>query len=242
MPRLPLARLIRDREPPTTTLIFCSVDPCVLACARPSRDRARPCLGERLASRMAAVRRRCADRRHPPPDDRDGSSPIVRSDSGDKLAERGACAMGMVPERSPGLPSDARTVPSLNERSSSSSSSGCSSKREGRGASSCSRGQPGSASHACSCGMRGGGALGLQVLRARGGELERDFSYGVVRQLFEPRLAALSQDERAQLLVGAARSGCAALRVRRGRGFAHRRGGRLLQDAARAFLADREPR
>ena len=32
--------------------------------------------------------------------------------------------------------------------------------------------------------------LGVQVLRARGGELERDFSYGVVRQLFETRLAS----------------------------------------------------
>jgi DNA-binding CsgD family transcriptional regulator len=48
-------------------------------------------------------------------------------------------------------------------------------------------------------------ARGLQVLRARGGELERDFSYGVVRQLFEPRLAAAGEDERVRLLVGAAR-------------------------------------
>ena len=44
----------------------------------------------------------------------------------------------------------------------------------------------------------GAEALGLQVLRARGGELERDFSYGVVRQLFEPRLAACGEDERAR--------------------------------------------
>ena len=51
----------------------------------------------------------------------------------------------------------------------------------------------------------GAEALGLQVLRARGGELERDFSYGVVRQLFEPRLAACGEDERERLLVGAAR-------------------------------------
>ena len=46
--------------------------------------------------------------------------------------------------------------------------------------------------------------VGFQVLRARGGELERDFSYGVVRQLFETRLAACSDDERARLLAGAA--------------------------------------
>jgi DNA-binding CsgD family transcriptional regulator len=48
-------------------------------------------------------------------------------------------------------------------------------------------------------------AHGVQVLRARGGELERDFSYGVVRQLFEARLTAQSEDERRRLLVGAAR-------------------------------------
>jgi DNA-binding CsgD family transcriptional regulator/Tfp pilus assembly protein PilF len=45
---------------------------------------------------------------------------------------------------------------------------------------------------------------GFQVLRARGGELERDFSYGVVRQLYEMRLAACEADERAALLAGAA--------------------------------------
>src|SRR4029079_1713467 len=31
---------------------------------------------------------------------------------------------------------------------------------------------------------------GLAVLRARGGELERDFAFGVVRQLFEPAVVA----------------------------------------------------
>jgi DNA-binding CsgD family transcriptional regulator/RecA/RadA recombinase len=45
---------------------------------------------------------------------------------------------------------------------------------------------------------------GMQVLSARGSELERAFSYGVVRQLFEPFLAHLSAEERAELLVGAA--------------------------------------
>ncbi len=48
-------------------------------------------------------------------------------------------------------------------------------------------------------------AAGFQLLRARGGELERGFSYGVVRQLFEARLAASEQEERAALLGGAAR-------------------------------------
>jgi tetratricopeptide (TPR) repeat protein len=45
---------------------------------------------------------------------------------------------------------------------------------------------------------------GLQVLGARGSELERAFSYGVARQLFEPLVASLAANERAELLEGAA--------------------------------------
>jgi DNA-binding CsgD family transcriptional regulator len=45
---------------------------------------------------------------------------------------------------------------------------------------------------------------GSEVLSARGSELERSFSYGVVRQLFEPFLASLPAEERAGLLSGAA--------------------------------------
>src|SRR2546426_11853766 len=45
---------------------------------------------------------------------------------------------------------------------------------------------------------------GTQVLAARGSELERSFSFGVVRQLFEPLLASLSEEERADALAGAA--------------------------------------
>jgi len=48
------------------------------------------------------------------------------------------------------------------------------------------------------------GEAGLVVLTARGGELEQDFAYGVVRQLFEPVLAAASSNERAELLEGPA--------------------------------------
>jgi DNA-binding CsgD family transcriptional regulator len=44
----------------------------------------------------------------------------------------------------------------------------------------------------------------LPLLSARGSELERSFSYGVVRQLFEPFLASLSPSERAELFTGAA--------------------------------------
>src|SRR5829696_9753671 len=47
-------------------------------------------------------------------------------------------------------------------------------------------------------------ALGLAVLHARGGELERDFGFGVVRQLLEPRVAGAGASERAELFAGAA--------------------------------------
>jgi DNA-binding CsgD family transcriptional regulator len=50
-----------------------------------------------------------------------------------------------------------------------------------------------------------GEADGFSVLAARGAELEREFSFGVVRQLFEPVLAAAGDDEREVLLAGAAR-------------------------------------
>jgi DNA-binding CsgD family transcriptional regulator len=43
---------------------------------------------------------------------------------------------------------------------------------------------------------------GFLVLRARGAELEREFAFGVVRQLVEPMLAAASDGERASLLTG----------------------------------------
>jgi class 3 adenylate cyclase/DNA-binding CsgD family transcriptional regulator len=43
----------------------------------------------------------------------------------------------------------------------------------------------------------------LEVVRARASELEHDFPFGVVRQLFEPVLFEASDDERAALLAGA---------------------------------------
>src|SRR5829696_8015467 len=45
---------------------------------------------------------------------------------------------------------------------------------------------------------------GMRVLRSRGTELERDFAFGVVRQLFEPLLAEASELERRDLLQAAA--------------------------------------
>ena len=46
--------------------------------------------------------------------------------------------------------------------------------------------------------------LGREVLRARGSELEAGFAFGVVRQLFERRLATAEEAERAALLAGTA--------------------------------------
>jgi DNA-binding CsgD family transcriptional regulator len=45
---------------------------------------------------------------------------------------------------------------------------------------------------------------GMTVLTARGGELERSFSFGVVLQLFEGELRAAGDEEREELLSGAA--------------------------------------
>jgi DNA-binding CsgD family transcriptional regulator len=47
-------------------------------------------------------------------------------------------------------------------------------------------------------------AKDLRVQRARASELERDFPFGVVRQLFEPVLFSAVEDERDRLLAGAA--------------------------------------
>lgn len=46
---------------------------------------------------------------------------------------------------------------------------------------------------------------GVRILRARGGELERDFPYGVVRQLFETTLRTADDELRDALLSGPAR-------------------------------------
>jgi DNA-binding CsgD family transcriptional regulator len=46
--------------------------------------------------------------------------------------------------------------------------------------------------------------LGREVLRARGSELEAGFAFGVVRQLFERRLASAKESERDALLAGPA--------------------------------------
>ncbi|HEX8104188.1 MAG TPA: AAA family ATPase, partial [Solirubrobacteraceae bacterium] len=47
-------------------------------------------------------------------------------------------------------------------------------------------------------------AAGVRVLRAAGAELERDFPFGIVRQLLEPALRACDERRRAELFEGAA--------------------------------------
>jgi len=54
--------------------------------------------------------------------------------------------------------------------------------------------------HATGCGS----SAGMRVLTARGGELEREFAYGVVRQLFEVLLASATPEDRERWLAGAA--------------------------------------
>jgi DNA-binding CsgD family transcriptional regulator len=50
-----------------------------------------------------------------------------------------------------------------------------------------------------------GGEAGMHVLHARGAELEREFPYGLVRQLFEQVLADADEGERRGLVSGAAK-------------------------------------
>ena len=53
-------------------------------------------------------------------------------------------------------------------------------------------------------GCRRAVAVGREVLRARGSELEEGFAFGVVRQLFERQLATAGESERKALLAGPA--------------------------------------
>ncbi len=52
--------------------------------------------------------------------------------------------------------------------------------------------------------LRDAQTSGIAVAAGRGSELEREFAFGVVRQLLEPVLAAASTQERAEMLAGAA--------------------------------------
>ena len=78
---------------------------------------------------------------------------------------------------------------------------------------------------------------GMRTLHARASELERSFTFGVVRQLFEPALFAASAEERDRWLSGAAGL-TRSMFEDAGRG--PRRV--LLRTPARPLLAVREPR
>jgi DNA-binding CsgD family transcriptional regulator/tetratricopeptide (TPR) repeat protein len=83
--------------------------------------------------------------------------------------------------------------------------------RAGRGRFIVVEGPPGIGKTAVLSAARREAAAGaMRVLRSRGTELEREFAFGVVRQLFEPVLADASHAEQAQLLQGAA-AGAAGL-------------------------------
>ena len=55
--------------------------------------------------------------------------------------------------------------------------------------------------------------MGMEVLRARGAELEAGFAFGVVRQVFERRLAEAASRERRALLMGPARAAWSLLQA-----------------------------
>src|SRR5206468_4284611 len=48
------------------------------------------------------------------------------------------------------------------------------------------------------------GAGGMRIARGRGGELERAFAFGTIRQILEPVVGAASPADRELLLAGAA--------------------------------------
>ncbi len=68
----------------------------------------------------------------------------------------------------------------------------------------------------------------LTVLSARGGELERDYPFGVMRQLYEPLLARCDDRERSRLLGGAAEPGAWALGLGDGHSATHAAGFAVL--------------
>jgi DNA-binding CsgD family transcriptional regulator len=67
-------------------------------------------------------------------------------------------------------------------------------------------------------------ADGLRVLSARGGELEHEYAFGVIRQLFEPLMHRVSVATRERLLSGAAAPAAAMLGLGEPRGGANAAG------------------
>ena len=81
---------------------------------------------------------------------------------------------------------------------------------------------------------------GFEVLLARSADLEQEFAYGVVRQLFEPLLASLPPQERDEVLAGTAGL---SERLFGDEELTGATGGRrLVRGHARALLARGQPR
>ena len=84
--------------------------------------------------------------------------------------------------------------------------------REGRGGAALVEGPAGIGKTAVLAALRdAAGGHGVGVLRARGALLEREFAFGVVRQLLEQRLATMDAADRDEVLHGAAGLAAAAL-------------------------------
>jgi tetratricopeptide (TPR) repeat protein len=84
--------------------------------------------------------------------------------------------------------------------------------REGQGTTVVVEGSAGTGkSSLLSAAVRAATADGLQVLRARGGELEQEYAYGMIRQMFEPLMLGASDAVRARLLSRAAAPAAATL-------------------------------
>jgi DNA-binding CsgD family transcriptional regulator len=102
----------------------------------------------------------------------------------------------------------------------------------GRGGYACVEGPPGIGKTSLLTAAFGlGRERGMQVLDARGGELEREFPFGVVRQLFEPIVVGLQGDARERVVDAAAALAAPAF------GFALAKGGGMpTSDLASATL------
>jgi DNA-binding CsgD family transcriptional regulator len=102
----------------------------------------------------------------------------------------------------------------------------------GRGGYACVEGPPGigkTSLLSAACGL--GRERGMRVLDARAGELEREFPFGVVRQLFEPTVVGLDDDAAERVVDGAAELAATAF------GFALSKGaGMPTSDPASATL------
>jgi len=121
--------------------------------------------------------------------------PRIDSDFGSK--EGGSVGLGDAAGGAPGLIERERELARISEL--------LGTAAEGNGTTVLIEGVPGIGKTALLQRVSGlGEALGMTVLSARAGELERELGFAVVRGLLEPAFAELSESERDELLTGAA--------------------------------------